>query len=299
MRGRLHPAPDRWAARSTRWSIRAASVRWCWAGSAGGVVVASETCALDLVGRLDGLRAAAGPVPQDRRRPHHRAAPAPAPAREPLRLRAGLLRPAGQPDLRRVGGPGAARAGPAAGPGAPRARRRGGLQRARQLQRHGARASPRSLGHQARERPDPEPLRRPHLHQSDPGAPGGQGEDQVQPGARGDRGQVGGDGGRQPGAGHHQQGAGADDPRRRGPRGAPPARQPADHRPLPLRHRHPDPGRADRRHPLHRGDPRVPRRGFAGLPLPRWHAPCCGRRGASSVTPASRASIRPTSRTTW
>ena len=40
------------------------------------------------------------------------------------------------------------------------------------------------------------------------------------------------------------------------PRSAPAARLAADHRALPLRHRHADPRGADRRHPLDRGDPR-------------------------------------------
>ena len=51
-----------------------------------------------------------------------------------------------------------------------------------------------------------------------------------------------------------------DDPRRRRARGASAPGLAADHRPLPLRHRHPDPRGADRLEPLDRGDPRVPRR---------------------------------------
>ena len=47
--------------------------------------------------------------------------------------------------------------------------RRGRLLGARQLQRDGARLQ-RGVGHQARVRPDPQPLRRPHLHQPDAGA---------------------------------------------------------------------------------------------------------------------------------
>ena len=53
----------------------------------------------------------------------------------------------------------------------------------------------RGVRHQAGVRPHPEPLRRPHVHQPDAGPPGGQGEDQVQPGARRDPGQVRGGGG--------------------------------------------------------------------------------------------------------
>ena len=140
--------------------------------------------------RHDRLRARAGRLRPDRRRAGHRAAPALAPAGEPLRLRAGLLRAARQHGVRRVGGPGAPRARPPARPRAARATRRRGVQRARQLQRHGARLL-RGVGHQARARAHPQPLRGPHLHQPDPGPPGGQGEDQVQPGARRDRRQVG------------------------------------------------------------------------------------------------------------
>ena len=65
----------------------------------------------------------------------------------------------------------------------------------------------RGVRDQAGVRPDPEPLRRPDVHQPDAGAPGGQGQDQVQPGARRHPRQVGGGGGRQPGPRQHQQGA--------------------------------------------------------------------------------------------
>ena len=76
----------------------------------------------------------------------HRAAAALAPAGEPLRVRAGVLRPARQHRVRRVGGPRAPRAGPPAGPRAARARRRGGLQRARTAPTPWRSASPRSRG---------------------------------------------------------------------------------------------------------------------------------------------------------
>ena len=125
------------------------------------------------------------------------------------------------------------------------AKRRRGLQRAGQLQRHGARLL-RGVRDQAGARPHPQPLRRPHLHQPDPDPPGGEGQDQVQPGARRHPRQVVRRGGRQPGPREHQPQPGADDPRRRRPRGAPAAGLAADHRPLPLRHRHPDPRGADR-----------------------------------------------------
>ena len=183
----------------------------------GGMVLASETCALDLAGREHHVRAAAGRVRADRGWPRDRAAAAHAAPRQPLRVRAGVLRPARQHGVRRVGGPRPPGARAPARARAAGARRRGRVQRARQLERHGARLR-RGLRHQARVRADPEPLRGPDLHQPDPEPPGGQGQDQVQPGARRDSGQVGRGGRRQPGARQHQQEPGADDPRGRGAR---------------------------------------------------------------------------------
>ena len=269
-----------------------------WAGSASGMVVASETCALDLLGATSTCELQPGEFV---RIEDGQVTELPRLAPRPVSRCVFELVYFARPDstrLRRVGGPGPPRAGPAARPGAAGARRRGGLQRARQLQRHGA-GLLRGLRHQARVRPDPEPLRRPDLHQPDPGPPGGQGQDQVQPGARRHPGQVGGGGGRQPGPRQHQQEPGADDPRRRRARGAPPARLAADHRAVPLRHRHADPGGAHRRHPLDRGDPRS---SSASI---RWatsrSTACCARpaRTPASATPASRASTRRRSRTTW
>ena len=92
---------------------------------------------------------------------------------------------------------------------------------------------------------------------------------------------------------------GADDPRRRRARGAPPPGLAADHRPLPLRHRHPDPRGADRLDPLDRGDPRVPRRGLARLPLAGRDAERGRQRTPASATRASRASTPPRFRRTW
>ena len=189
----------------------------------GGVVIASETCALDLVGAQmvcemepgQFLKFEEGQITElPRLRPR------------PISRCVFELVYFARPDsrvLRRVGGPGAARAGPRAGAGAPYPGRRGGVQRSGQRQRDGARFC-RGLRDQAGERADQEPLRGPDLHQSDPGVAGRQGEDQVQSGARRDRGPLGGDGGRQPGPRNHQQGAGADDPRRGRPRSAPEAR---------------------------------------------------------------------------
>ena len=73
-----------------------ASGRWCIGRLGNGIVVASETCALDLVGRLDDCELQPGRVRPDRGRPGHPAAPPGPPAGEPLRLRAGVLRPARQ-----------------------------------------------------------------------------------------------------------------------------------------------------------------------------------------------------------
>ncbi len=56
---------------------------------------------------------------------------------------------------------------------------------------------------------------------------------------------------------------------RRCPRGAPPARLTADHRAVPLRDRHADPRGADRRDPQPRRDSRLPRCRLTGIPHPR------------------------------
>ncbi len=66
-------------------------------------------------------------------------------------------------------------------------------------------------------------------------------------------------------------------------RSAPAARVAADHRAVPLRHRHAHAGGADRRHALDGGDPRLPRRRLPRVPVPRGHAGC--RRTRHRVLP--------------
>ena len=263
------------------------------------MVVASETCALDLLGATIACELQPGRVRPDRGRRGHRAAPARAPAGEPLRLRAGVLRPARQHRLRRVGRPGPPRARPAAGARAAGARRARWCSACPTAPTPWRSASPRSPGikleyglirnhYVGRTFINPtQALRVAKV------------KIKFNPVRDVIAGQVGGGRGRQPGPRQHQQGPGADDPGRRRARGASPARLAADHRAVPLRHRHADPRGAHRRDPLGRGDPRVPRRRLARLPLARRHAPRGGPRAPSSATPASPASTRRRSRTSW
>ncbi len=195
-----------------------------------GVVVASETCALDLIGATiirelqpgEFVRIVDGAGRRTLR------APAPAPVSRCVFELVYFARP-DSTDLRRARSTRCAASSAASSPSSTRRPGPTSCSRPRQRQRDGARLH-RGIRHQARVRADPQSLRRPHLHQSDAGAARGQGQDQVQPGARGHRGPVGGHGRRHPRARHHQQGTGADDPRGRRPRGAPPARLAADHR---------------------------------------------------------------------
>ncbi len=257
-----------------------------------GVVVASETCALDLVGAPmvrelepgEFVRIEDGVITELPRLKR--------PAGQPLRLRAGLLRPARQPDLRRVGGPGPPRAGPRSWPAStpPRAPTSSSASRTAPTRWPSAtrEVSGIKLEHGLIRN---HYVGRTFIHPTQ-ALRVAKVKIKFNPVRGRHRGPLGGRGGRQPGPRHHQQGAGADDPRRRRPRGPPPARLAADHRALPLRHRHADPRGADRGHPLDRGDPPLPRRGLAGLPLARGHARR-RRRPLASATPASRASIRP------
>ena len=287
------------AGRSTPSSIRAASVRWCSAGSASGIVVASETCALDLVGATIDPRAAAGRVrPHRGRRGRPTCRRSSRRAGQPLRVRAGLLRPARQHVF---------------GESVDRVRRELGRQLAREHPAPGAEvvfSVPDSSNAMALGFAEVSGIKLEHglirnhyvgrtFINPTQALRVAKVKIKFNPVREVIEGKLGGDGGRQPGARHHQQGPGADDPRRRRPRGAPPARLAADHRALPLRHRHADPRGADRRHPLDRGDPRLPRRRLARLPLARRHAPCRGHAAPDSATPASRASTRRRSRTNW
>ncbi len=149
-----------------------------------GMVVASETCALDLVGASIACELEPGDfVKIDDGRVTELPRLSPRPVSRCVFELVYFARPDStvfgesvdrvRRELGRAAGPGAARHG------------RRGVQRTRQLQCDGARLF-RGVGHQARARADPQPLRGPDLHQPDPEPPGGEGEDQVQPGARRD-----------------------------------------------------------------------------------------------------------------
>ena len=113
----------------------------------------------------------------------------------------------------------------------------------------------------------PQPLQRPDVHPAVPGDAPARRQRQAQPAARGRPRPAADRRGRLHRPRHHDQadrGAAAARRRRGDPR---PDQRPADLPPVLLRHRHGDRDRADRRQPLRRGDPRVHRRGLAGLPL--------------------------------
>ncbi len=98
---------------------------------------------------------------------------------------------------------------------------------------------------------------------------------------------------------HHLDQDRADDARRRRQGGALPHLLAADHASRLLRHRHAGARQAAGRHPRPRRHAQVHRRGFAGIPLGRGHLQGDGLRGAaircgrSSPTIASPANIRP------
>ena len=102
---------------------------------------------------------------------------------------------------------------------------------------------------------------------------------------------------------HHLGQDRADDARRRRQRGAFPHRLAADHASRLLRHRHAGARQAARRHPRPRRHAQLHRRRFARLPLGRGHLPRHGLRaarsgcGRNSPTIASPATIRPRSPT--
>ena len=158
--------------------------------SEGGPASPRSSCAFDLIGAAHRARARAGRgagVPRTAawssfRMPRAAAADA-------LHLRARLLRAPGQRRLRRRGVRGAPRAS-----GAQLAREApadadlvvAGA-RQRRLRRPRLRAR---VGPALRVRPDPQPLRRAHLHRAEAVDPPLRREDQAQPGARADRGQA-------------------------------------------------------------------------------------------------------------
>ena len=127
--------------------------------------------------------------------------------------------------------------------------------------------------HPLRARHHPQPLCRAHLHPADAGdpRPGRAAEALRQP--RGGRGQAHRAGRRFDRARHHLAQDRADDARRRRQGSAFPHRLAADHASGLLRHRHARARQAARRHARSRRHARIHRRGFAGLPLGRRHLP--------------------------
>ncbi len=91
---------------------------------------------------------------------------------------------------------------------------------------------------------------------------------------------------RQRGARHHVEEDRADDVRGRRARGAPARLEPAHHAPRLLRHRHPAHERAARRQHERAGDARLHRRHQPRLPVRRRHLPRARRGGARCAEPA-------------
>ena len=118
---RVQPGDHRRADALRRGGQPRASGRWCWAGWRAGWWWRRRP-APSTWWAPHRLRASARRVHPDRGRPGHRAAAPVAPPGEPVRVRAGVLRPARQHRLRRIGRSRPPRAGPAAGPRAAGAR---------------------------------------------------------------------------------------------------------------------------------------------------------------------------------
>ena len=129
------------------------------------------------------------------------------------------------------------------------------------------------FGHSLRARHHSQSLCRAHLHPADAGDPrsGRAHEARRQP--RGGRGQAHRAGRRFDRARHHLEEDRANDARRRRERGAFPHRLAADHASGLLRHRHARARQAARRHARSRGHAQIHRRGLAGVPLGRRHLP--------------------------
>jgi amidophosphoribosyltransferase len=108
-----------------------------------------------------------------------------------------------------------------------------------------------------------------HVHPAQPDRARLRRAREVQPGERSAQGQARGHRGRLHRARHHEPQAGAPAPPRRRARGALPRRLAAGHAPVLLRDRHAEPPRADRGAQDRRGDPRVPGGGLARLPVAR------------------------------
>ncbi|CAA9301846.1 MAG: Amidophosphoribosyltransferase, partial [uncultured Gemmatimonadetes bacterium] len=201
--------------------------------------------------------------------PGHRddlaAPPAPRGRAAAVHLRAGLLRPAGHAPVGLLGGPRPPRLRPPPGRRAPGRRGHRDLRAGfGQLGRAGLRGAER---HPLRAGPDPQPLRRPHLHRAVAGGARLQGADEVQRRPRDPGGEARGGGGRLPGARHHEPRAGEHAARGGGEGGALPPRLPPRAAPVLLRHRHAHPGGADRRQPHPGRDRRLPGRGLPRLPF--------------------------------
>ena len=232
-------------------------------------VVASETCALDLIGADVVRDVRPGEVDLGRRRGPPRRAGRAGGAQRALHLRARLLRATRLAGRRRRG---ARRACPDG-----RAARAGGAGRGRSRHRHprlghaGGDRLLEGVGHPVQRGAHQEPLRRAHVHPARAGHARAGDPDEVQPARRG-RGEAHRRRRRLDRPREHDAPARADALRRGRRRGARPHLVAAGRLAVLLRDRHGRRGRARRRAPLGRGDARARRRDLAPLPLGRRHA---------------------------
>ena len=216
-------------------------------------VVASETCAFDLIGAVYERDVEPGEIVIIRRGRLRSVQPLP---RAPEKLCVFEHIYFARPDSLRV----RLERVPDAQAARPRARARGAGRG-----RHGRAGARLGLGrgarlrrderHPVRDRADPQPLRAPHLHRARAVDPHVRRAREAQPDPRARRGQAPGGGRGLDRARHHALEARHPVPRRRRARGAHPRVVAADHGPVLLRDRHADPRGADRREPQRRGDP--------------------------------------------
>ena len=138
------------------------------------------------------------------------------------------------------------------------------------------------IRHPLRARHHPQSLCRPHLHRADPAHPPARRAPQAQRQPRRGQRQAHRADRRFDRARHDLGEDRADDARCRRQRGAFPHRLAADHASRLLRHRHARAGQAARRHPRPRRHAAIHRRRFARLPVGRRHLPRHGRDGPRS-----------------
>ncbi len=208
-----------------------------------------------------------------------------------------LARPDSQ-DPRHDRARGPARAGPAArARGARRRRPRDPRARHRAFGRAGLRGG---LGDPVRRGPDEEPVRRSHVHPAVAVAAGTRREAEAQPDARRGPRQAPRRDRRLDRARHHHASDRAGAPRGRGRRGAHSHHLPADPLAVLLRDRHVDEAGADRRGPGGRPDQGLRRRGLARLPVARGDGgrdrPARPTRSAARASTASTRSRSPSTR---